>query len=79
MSIAARQGDERARAYLPAIESALTPSELQLAQASAAEFRAKQKKGGRPPSRKEVLSVIGLNRPPGEIERFFGLGGGVER
>ena len=79
MSLAAAQGHEEARTYLPAVEDTLTTDELQLAKADVAKFRPKERKGERRPSRKEVLAVIGLNRPPGEIERFFGLGGGVER
>ncbi len=75
MSLAAAQGNEEARAYLPAIESTLTVGELELAKADAAKFRPKERKGERRPSRKELLRVVGLNRPPGEIERFFGFGG----
>ena len=79
MSLAAAQGQEDARAYLPAIGDTLTANELELARADVAKFRPKERKGELRPSRKELLSVIGLNRPPGEIERFYGLGGGVER
>jgi hypothetical protein len=79
MSLAAEQGDKEALAYLPAIEGALTADELNLAKADVAKFRPKKRKGERRPSKKELLRVIGLNRPPGEIERFYGLGGGVER
>ncbi len=75
MSLATAQGNEEARAYLPAIESTLTVDELELAKADAAKFRPKERKGERRPSRKELLRVVGLNRPPGEIERFFGFGG----
>ena len=79
MSLAAAQGNEDAQAYLPAIEGTLTADELVLAKADVAQFRPKERKGERRPSKKELLKVVGLNRPPGEIERFFGLGGGVER
>jgi TPR repeat protein len=79
MSLAAAQGHEDARAYLPAVEGTLSADELTLAKADVAKFRPKERKGQRRPSKKELLSVIGLNRPPGEIERFFGLGGGVDR
>jgi TPR repeat protein len=79
MSLAAAQGNEDARAYLPAVEGALTSGELELAKADVAKFRPKERKGERRPSKKELLKVVGLNRPPGEIERFFGLGGGVDR
>jgi hypothetical protein len=79
MSLAAAQGHEEARAYLPAVEDTLTANELELAKADVAKFRPKERKGERRPSKKELLAVIGLNRPPGEIERFYGLGGGVER
>jgi TPR repeat protein len=79
MSLAAAQGNEEARAYLPAVEGALTVDELALAKADVAKFRPKERKGERRPSRKELLSIVGLNRPPGEIERFFGLGGGADR
>lgn len=75
MSLAAVQGNEEARAYLPAIESTLAADELKLAKAGAAEFRPKERKGARRPSKKELLKVVGLNRSPGEIERFFGFGG----
>jgi TPR repeat protein len=79
MSLAAEQGNEDARAYLPAIEGTLAPDELEIAKADVAQFRAKERKGERRPNKKKLLSLIGLNRPPGEIERFYGLGGGVER
>jgi len=74
MSLAAAQGNEEARAYLPAIEGTLTVDELKLAKADVAKFRPRERKGQRRPSKKELLSLVGLNRPPGEIERFFGLG-----
>ncbi len=73
MSLAAAQGNEEARAYLPAIESTLTVDELELAKADVAKFSAKERKGERRPSKKQLLGLVGLNRPPGEIERFFGL------
>ncbi len=76
MSLAAAQGNEKARAYLPAIESTLEADELELAKADAAQFRPKERKGERRPSKKDLLRLVGLNGPPGEIERFFGLGGG---
>ncbi len=79
MSLAAEQGNEEALAYLPAVEGSLTADELELAKADVAKFRPKERKGEDRPSKKELLAVIGLNRAPGEIERFFGLGGGVER
>ena len=79
MSLAAAQGNEEARAYLPAVEGALNSDELELAKADVAKFQPKKKKGARRPSKKELLKVVGLNRPPGEIERFFGLGGGGDR
>jgi len=79
MSLAAEQGNEDARAYLPAVESALTTEEVELAKAEVAQFQTKERKGERRPSKKKLLRLVGLNRPPGEIERFFGLGGGVER
>ena len=79
MSLAAAQGDEDARAYLPAIEASLMEDEIERAKADVAKFRPRTKRGERRPSKKELLRVVGLNRPPGEIERFFGLGGGVER
>jgi TPR repeat protein len=79
MRLAAEQGEEAALAYLPAIEDTLNAAELERAEAGVAKFRPKKRKGERRPSKKELLSVIGSNRPPGEIERFYGLGGGVER
>ncbi len=79
MSLAAAQGNEEARAYLPAVEGTLTVDELALAKADVAKFRPKERKGERRPSKKELLRVVGLNRVPGEIERFFGLGGGADR
>jgi hypothetical protein len=79
MSLAAAQGHEEARAYLSAVEGNLTADELELAKADVAKFQPKERKGERRPSKKELLKVVGLNRPPGEIERFFGLGGGVDR
>ena len=79
MSLAAEHGNEEARAYLPAVEDTMTADELELAKADVAKFRPKERKGERRPSKKELLRVVGLNRAPGEIERFFGLGGGVER
>jgi TPR repeat protein len=79
MSLAAAQGNEDARAYLPAIEGTLTAAELELAKADVARFQPKERKGQRRPSKKELLSVVGFDRVPGEMERFFGLGGGVER
>jgi hypothetical protein len=79
MSLAAAQGNEDARAYLPAVEGTLSADELEIAKADVAKFRPKERKGERRPSKKELLSLVGLNRPPGEIERFYGLGGGVER
>ena len=79
MSLAAAQGHEDARAYLPAVEDTLTADELELAKADVAKFRPKERKGEGRPSKKELLAIIGLNRPLGEIERFYGLGGGVER
>ncbi len=79
MSLAAEQGHEEARAYLPAVEDTLTADELEFAKADVAKFRPKERKGEGRPSKKELLAVIGLNRAPGEIERFYGLGGGVER
>jgi hypothetical protein len=79
MSLAAAQGNEDARAYLPAVEGTLSADELEIAKADVAKFRPKERKGERRPSKKELHSLVGLNRPPGEIERFYGLGGGVER
>ncbi len=79
MSLAAAQGQEEARAYLPAVEGTLSANELELAKADVAKFQPKERKGERRPSKKELLRVVGLNRPPGELERFFGLGGGVDR
>jgi TPR repeat protein len=74
-SLAAAQGNEKALAYLPTIESALTSGELQQAKENVAQFRPKVRKGQRRPSAKQLLRVVGLNRAPGEIERFFGFGG----
>ncbi len=79
MSLAAAQGQEEARNYLPAVEGSLTASELKLAQADVARFHVKERKGERRPDKKTLLRLIGLNGPPGEIQRFFGLGGGVDR
>jgi TPR repeat protein len=79
MSLAAAQGQEEARAYLPAVEGTLTANELQLANADVAKFRAKERKGERRPNKKKLLRLIGMNGPPGEMQRFFGLGGGVDR
>jgi hypothetical protein len=79
MSLAATQGQEEARAYLPAVESTLTADELQLAKADVAKFRAKERKGERRPDKKKLLRLVGLTGPPGEFQRFFGLGGGVDR
>jgi TPR repeat protein len=74
-SLAAAQGNENALAYLPTIESTLTSGELQQAKEDVAQFRPKVRKGQRRPSTKQLLRVVGLNRTPGEIERFFGFGG----
>ena len=79
MSLAAAQGHEQARAYLPAVEGSLSADELQLAKVDVAKFRAKERYGQRKPDKKKLLRLVGLNGPPGEIQRFFGLGGGVER
>ncbi len=79
MSLAAAQGQEEARAYLPAVESTLTADELQLANADVAKFRAKERKGERRPNKKKLLRLVGLNGPPGEMNRFFGLSGGSDR
>ena len=79
MSLAAAQGQEEARAYLPAVESTLTADELELAKADVAQFRPNQRKGERRPNKKRLLRLVGLNGPPGEIQRFMGLGGGVDR
>jgi TPR repeat protein len=76
MSLAAAQGNDQARTYLPAIESALEADELELAKANVAKFQPKEKKGERRPSQKQLLRLVGLNGPPGEMQRFFGLGGG---
>jgi hypothetical protein len=75
MNLAAAQGQEEARAYLPAVEDTLTAGELERAKAEVAQFRPKERKGERRPSKKELLSVIGLNGAPGEYQRFFGFGG----
>jgi len=79
MSLAAAQGHEQARAYLPAVEGSLSADELQLAKVDVAKFRAKERYGQRKPDKKKLLRLLGLNGPPGEIQRFFGFGGGVER
>jgi TPR repeat protein len=79
MSLAATQGQEEARVYLPAVEGTLTADELERAKANVAQFRPKERKGERRPSKKELLKVVGLNKAPGEYERFFGMGGGVDR
>lgn len=79
MSLAAAQGQEEARAYLPAVESSLTADELELAKADVAKFRPKERQGERRPNKKRLLRLVGLNGPPGEIQRFMGLGGGVDR
>ena len=79
MSLAAAQGHEQARAYLPAVEGSLSADELQLAKVDLAKFRAKERYGQRKPDKKKLLRLLGLNGPPGEIQRFFGFGGGVER
>lgn len=79
MSLAAAQGQEEARTYLPTVEGSLTATELQLAKADVAKFRVKERKGERRPDKKKLLRLVGLNGPPGEIQRFFGLGGGVDR
>ncbi len=79
MSLAAEQGNEEALAYLPAVEGSLTADELELAKADAAKFRAKERKGERRPNKKKLLRLVGLNGPPGEMNRFFGLSGGSDR
>jgi TPR repeat protein len=76
MRLAAAQGDERANTYLPTIEGSLTTSELKVAKAAVAQFQPKERRGERRPDKKKLLRLVGLNRPPGEIERFFGFGGG---
>ncbi|MBW2715551.1 MAG: sel1 repeat family protein [Deltaproteobacteria bacterium] len=76
ISLAAAQGDERANTYLPTIEGSLTTGELELAKADVAQFQPRERTGERRPSKKKLLRLVGLNRPPGEIERFFGFGGG---
>ncbi len=73
--LAAAQGDQKALAHLSTVENTLSPSELQQAKENVARFRPKEKKGQRRPSTKQLLRVVGLNRTPGEIERFFGFGG----
>ncbi len=79
MSLAAAQGHEDARAYLPAVEGSLTADELKLAKADVAKFRARERKGERRPNKKKLLRLVGLNGPPGEMNRFFGLSGGSDR
>jgi hypothetical protein len=79
LSLAAAQGREEARAYLPAVEGTLTADELELAKADVAKFRPKERQGERRPNKKRLLRLVGLNGPPGEIQRFMGLGGGVDR
>ena len=79
MSLAAAQGHEQARAYLPAVEGSLTADELELAKANVAKFRARERKGERRPNKKKLLRLVGLNGPPGEMNRFFGLSGGSDR
>jgi hypothetical protein len=74
-SLAAAQGNEKALAYLLTIEDTLTSGELRQAKENVAHFRPKERKGQRRPSTKQLLRVVGLNRAPGEIERFFGFGG----
>ncbi len=76
MSLAAAQGDERANTYLPTLEGSLTTGELELAEADVAQFQPRERTSERRPSKKKLLRLLGLNRPPGEIERFFGFGGG---
>jgi hypothetical protein len=76
VSLAAAQGDERANTYLPTIEDSLTTGELEVARADVAQFQPKERGGERRPDKKKLLRLVGLNRPPGEIERFFGFGGG---
>jgi TPR repeat protein len=73
MSLAAEQENEKAVASLPAIREGLSEEELKRADTEIAQYRAKVRKNGRRPSTKELLRVVGLNRAPGEIERFFGL------
>jgi TPR repeat protein len=77
MSLAAEQGQEDALAYLPAIESSLAAGELELAKVDVEEFRAKKRKGERRPDKKKLLQLVGLNRAPGEVERFFGFNKGL--
>jgi hypothetical protein len=38
-----------------------------------------ERKGERRPNKKRLLRLVGLNGPPGEIQRFMGLGGGIDR
>jgi len=76
MSLAAEQGNERAREHLPVIASTLSAEELQRAKQDAEAFEPRVRAGNRKPSRKDLLRVLGLNRPPGEIERFFGFDAG---
>jgi TPR repeat protein len=79
MSLAAGQGHEEARTYLPAVEGTLTADELEIAKADVAKFHAKERKGERRPDKKKLLRLLGLHGPPGEMQRFFGFGSGVER
>jgi hypothetical protein len=76
MSLAAAQGDERANTYLPTLEGSLTTGELDAAKADVAQFQPRERENERRPNRKKLLRLVGLNGPPGEIERFFGFGGG---
>ncbi len=79
MSLAAAQGHDGASAYLPAVESALTADELELAKADVVNFQPKERQDERRPNKKKLLRLVGLKRPPGEMDRFFGFGGGVDR
>jgi hypothetical protein len=63
-SLAAAQGNEEARAQLPAMESAMTTDEIEQAKRRAAEFRPRQRPKRSQLRRRDALRAIGLRGQP---------------
>ena len=71
-SLAAAQGNEKARAHLPAMEAAMKKDEIEQAKGRAEEFRPKKRAEQRLVSRREALRAVGVRGHPTEYERFLG-------
>ncbi len=73
-SLAAAQENEKARAHLPAIESAMTEGEVERARTRVAAFRPKMASTKRPMARRDALRALGFNRALTELDRLDGPG-----